>query len=222
MKPWDRQPGESDDAYKAFRVWIDHRNDVKTTSDFCLVLRDHGIQFSETTVNTYRPLFKWKARARAYENWVRRKTELKIAASVARNKTAILEKRSESTLKAVTMALSYLDQLPQVVTEDAASRTIANINNAMDAVRKVMEAVGMGCVDADDLREELEGAFTRKAKAVQVSVRNPDPEDLLGLSDESGEIQSGSPSPSGILDATSSDLQGRGESSDSDGPGSVG
>jgi len=222
VKVWDQQPGESDDAYKAFRVWIDHRNDVKTTSEFCLVLRDHGIQFSETTVNTYRPLYKWKARARAYENWVRRKTEFKIADSAARNKTAILEKRSESTLKAVTMALSYLDQLPQVVTEDVASRTIANINNALDAVRKVMETIGLGCVDADDLREELEGAFTRKAKAIKVAVRSPSPEDLLGLCDESGEVQSGSPETAGLLDSPDSDMQGRSGSEDPHGSSPIG
>ena len=222
MKPWDQQPNESDAAYKAFKAWRDSPHDVRELSPFMLVLRDSGIQFSEETIRTYRRKYKWMRRTRAYENWLRRKAELRISAIAAKNTTLILEKRSESTLKAVTMALTYLDQLPQVVTEDAVSRTIANVSNALDAVRKVMEAVGLGCVDAEDLREELEGLITRKAKKPQVAVRNPDPEDLLGLSDESGTVQSGSPETSGVLDATSADMQGRGESGDSDGSSPIG
>lgn len=221
-KPWDRKPDEPADAYKAFRVWIEHQNSVRNTSEFCLVLRDSGIQFTRKTVETYRLRYKWKARARAYENWVRRKTELKIAATATRNKTLILEKRSESTLKAVTMALSYLDQLPPVVTEDAASRTIANINNAMDAIKKVMEAVGLGCVDVDDLREELEGLVTRKAKAITVAVREPSPEELLGLCDESGDVQPASSEAAGLLEPPSRDMSGSSESGDPNGSGSIG
>jgi hypothetical protein len=192
VKSWDQQEGEPDDAYKAFRVWIDHRNSVRNTSEFCLVLRDSGIQFTRKTVETYRLRYKWRKRAAAYENWLRRRTERRISETVARNRTLILEKRAESTLKAVTMALTYLDQLPQVVTEDAVSRTIANIVNAMDAVRKVMETIGLGCVDADDLREELEGLLAGQAKAGPSPARSPDPEELCELPGQSDEIQPGS------------------------------
>ena len=192
MKSWDQQAGEPDDAYKAFRVWIDHRTSVKNTSEFCLVLRDSGIQFTRKTIETYRLRYKWRKRATAYENWLRRRTERRISETVAKNRTLILEKRAESTLKAVTMALTYLDQLPQVVTEDAVSRTIANVINAVDAVRKVMEAIGLGCVDADDLREELEGILTRQAKAIPSVTRSPDPEELCELPGQSDEVQPGS------------------------------
>ncbi len=191
MKSWDQQEGEPDDAYKAFRIWIEHRNFVRNTSEFCLVLRDSGVQFSRKTIETYRLRYQWRKRVAAYENWLRRKTERRISEIAAKNRTLILEKRAESTLKAVTMALAYLDQLPQAVTEDAVSRTIANIVNAVEAVRKIMDAIGMGCIDADDLREELEGLLTRQEKAVPRVARSPDPEELCRLPGESDEIQSG-------------------------------
>lgn len=221
-KPWDQQTGESDAAFEAFELWKDCPRTVRKLSAFMLVLRDKGIQLTYETIRTYKLRFQWRKRLASYERWERRKTEKRIWEAAAKSKTLILEKRSESTLKAVTMALSYLDQLPQVVTEDAASRTIANINNAMDAVRKVMEAVGMGCVDADDLREELEGIVARKAKAIKVAVREPDPEDLLGLPDESDAIQSGHTAAAGLLESPDRDMPGGGEPGNSNGPGSVG
>lgn len=192
MKPWDQQGGESDTAYKAFKVWRDSPPGAREFSPFMLILRDNGIQFSEETIRTYRRKFKWMRRTRAYENWLRRKTELRISAVAAKNTTLILEKRSESTLKAVTMALGYLDQIPQDVTDGSPARTISNVLDAVEAVRKVMEVIGLGSLDADDLGREMAELIAPKKKPGkrQRSV-DPDPEELCELPAQSDQIQPG-------------------------------
>lgn len=222
MRAWDQQTGEPDDAFKAFQLWCDHSETIRNTFEFCLVLRDHGVSYTESTIDAYRARYQWEKRRKKRANWRRMKEENRIAERAAEAKTRILDKRTEAATIAANKAIGYLKQLPDTFAEDSPAKNVAAISQALEAARQTLEVLGLSCLDSDDLIRELAKRLAGKGSRRRKPLAVPNPEDLLGLPDESGEIQPGSPQTSRVLDATSPDLQGRCESSDSDGPGSVG
>lgn len=193
MKSWDQQEGEPDDAYRAFLVYADNQDSIKNTSSFCLVLRDHGILFTESTVTTYRARYQWEKRKKRRANWLRMKTDLRIAEKTANAKTAIMEKRAEAVEMAVDLAMNYLSQLPSGSIVDSDSKTVAVISEALDATRKAVEVIGLSCVDSDDLARELAKRIASKVAGRRKARKpEPDPEELCELPGQSDEIQPGS------------------------------
>jgi len=193
VRAWDQQDGESDDAYKAFMLWCDHSDSVKNAFEFCLVLRDNGISFTEGTIEQYRARYQWEKRRKRRANWRRMKEENRIAERAAEAKTKILDKRTEAATIAADKAIGYLKQLPDAFTEDSPVKNVAAISEALEATRRTLEVLGLSCLDADDLIRELAkrlaGKASRRRKAIPVS--EPDPEELCELPGQSDAVQPG-------------------------------
>jgi len=193
VKSWDQQEGESDNAFKAFQLWCEHSESVRNLFDFRLVLRDNGITFTEDTIEAYRARYQWEKRKKRRANWLRMKTDLRIAEKTANAKTAIMEKRSEAVGMAVDLAMNYLSQLPSGSIVDSDSKTVAVISEALDATRKAVEVIGLSCVDSDDLARELAKRIASKVAGRRKARKpEPDPEELCELPGQSDEVQPGS------------------------------
>lgn len=190
QKPWDQMEGESDKAYLAFLLWRDCCMNGDDLSTFHLVLRDNGIDFTESTIKTIRPRYKWRDRFRVYRQWINRKTETRVARAAAKTKSIVALKRCEMSLSAIAYASRYFKELPESCVDSTLSRTIANISNAMDAIRKAVETIGLAYLDADALGRELsDRSRNGRPKFERSAISEPTPEELFALSQKSGPVQ---------------------------------
>lgn len=81
--PWHQQPGESDIAYNAFRVYL---NLEKRT----YVATAEALGASKALVNYYSPKYNWRERARHYDNWKATQYEENRINQVKRFQTTIV------------------------------------------------------------------------------------------------------------------------------------
>lgn len=151
------------------------------------------------------------------------KEENRIAERAAEAKTKILSKRTEAATIASERAVNYLKQLPDAFDEDSPVKNVIAISDALEATKRTLEVLGLSCLDSDDLIRELAKRLANKASRRRKPLSyQPDPEDLLGLSDEPDAVQPGHSAASGLLEPSSRDMPSSSESGDQNGSGAVG
>jgi hypothetical protein len=190
MNPWDRLEEESSHAYSAFLVYRDlPKRSIRRTQSAIT-----AFAVSKTVVGAWARRYNWLNRARAWDNHLTQKTERKVVRSLLREQSRLTLKRIVARSLAVSQAIKTLEQINRTTLSCSDPSELLEL---LRATRQAFELVGLSQLDFD---EQLHRFSAAGGKNPQVVRSDPDPEELLGLQDESDKIQLGNPAAETILD----------------------
>lgn len=191
MKPWDRLDDESSHAYTAF---LAYRDAVKRS---LRSVQGHvSVSVSFQQIHTWSNRFNWKERALAWDRHVSAKRDARILTKLTSERSKLALKRLTARSLAVNQALRTLEKINR---DSIAVSEPGELLELLRATRQAFELVGLSQIDFD---EQLHRASEAGVQTPQISVSKsePDPEDLLGLPDESDTVQRSDTGPETLLD----------------------
>ena len=193
MKPWDRLEDESSHAYQAFLAYRDAaKRSIRSVQDHVC------ISISVYQLHTWSNRFNWKERALAWDRHVSAKRDARILTKLTSERSKLALKRLTARSLAVNQALRTLEKINR---DSIAVSEPGELLELLRATRQAFELVGLSQIDFD---EQLHRASEAGVQTPQVSVSRsePDPEDLLGLPDESDTVQRSGATEEAVLDQT--------------------
>lgn len=153
MHPLDRIEGESDNAYRAFCVWVDTPKKGRVLHAFSAMLKEtHGIEFTPTTLGNHRTRFNWRGRLRAFRTWQMREKQAAIIRKLVKEEIEIASQQLEVRRDVLAKSRELLTML-------APDSTVASDTKQacafFDAMRKALEIMGLGVLDHGDQLRRL-------------------------------------------------------------------
>jgi hypothetical protein len=193
MKPWERLEDESSHAYQAFIAYRD-----ATKRSLQSVHSHVTISTSIGQLHTWSNRYNWKDRALAWDRHVSAKRDARILTKLTSERSKLALKRLTARSLAVNQALRTLEKINR---DSIAVCEPGELLELLRATRQAFELVGLSQIDFD---EQLHRASEAGVQTPQISVSRaePDPENLLGLPDESDTVQRSDTGPQALLDQT--------------------
>lgn len=215
MKPWDRLPEETDAAFAAFEVFLHlPKVSVKSPEFSSIVKEKTGLEIPEESLATYQTKNKWRDRRRAYQSWILNRRMEKVADTLAKDAVKSALNQAKTRRLAQQKAMKSLSLIDIIAGADVKEHVAF-----LTAIRQAIEIAGFTAVDNDNQSHRIRKAVGQSGG---IDFESDEIDELSEVPEDAYAVQPGSPEASGVLGQADSDMSGRGESSDSDGPGSVG
>jgi len=193
MKPWERLDEESGHAYEAFVAYRDlPKRTLKAVQDSL------AISVSVTRIHEWKHRFEWHKRAVAWDRHLSSKRDKHLAARLSKERSKIAKSRLKCRSLVIAQAMKTLEQINK---SSLAVCEPGELLELLRATRQAFELIGLSQIDFDEQLQRL-ASQPGQAQSITVSVTEPDPEDLLGLPDESNTVQREDSAEETLLDQT--------------------
>lgn len=138
---WERQPGESERAYAAFKVWLEMG---ATNREFVQAYRQFTSKGSAKQAsgffNGWVKRWNWQARALEYDRWVfRQQKEAELAATIA-ERAKWAKRRAEVADEEWDLSLSLRKKAREMLNFPLATQTVTNERQGEDG-RTVLQEI---------------------------------------------------------------------------------
>lgn len=179
-KPWDRQPGEGPQAFRAFAAYRDSgaggkKRSLQKTADS--LTKSNGEHYSVGTLKDWSRKWGWQARVDAWDDEQDREIQRELAKGVA-------QMRKNHVGIASTMLSKALTALQRIPVDEMTSTDIARL---VDVAAK-LERISRG-----EVTERTEGTQTIAGEVSlhQIDLSNVTDEELAALDEITGKIFTG-------------------------------
>lgn len=138
---WERQPGESERAYSAFKVWLEME---PASREFVQAYRHFSSNPSAKQAsglfNSWVGQWNWQARALEYDRWVfRQQKEAELAATIA-ERAKWAKRRAEVADEEWDLSLSLRKKAREMLNFPLATQTVTNERQGEDG-RTVLQEI---------------------------------------------------------------------------------